>query len=281
MYYDKSSFPNFLYPMEITFISIDKIYENAYSIIRKENFEDDLLRNIKNKENQDLFGYLTTILPSLIISNYRKFKREELTSLSVDDEILLLQIFNLRVDLKVINNKLLEFKADNLVINDDCQNLILELNRFIFQFVFIKLTQCIVAKEINQKAFFFNIKNDSKKYSKYNSSNDKLSMDRIQAQKNFVIGYLESFGDLDIVEIKNAEQELIFMSDNLNQKRRLKSIIENNILFSESLSNKTKSKLRMYFFKEIIAKFFLKYLENNSLDDYEVIEAFRLFQKRV
>lgn len=281
MYYDKSSFPNFLYPMEITFISIDKIYENAYSIIRKENFEDDLLRNIKNKENQDLFGYLTTILPSLIITNYRKFKREELTSLSVDDEMLLLQIFNLRVDLKVIHNKLLELKADNLVINDDCQNLILELNRFIFQFVFIKLTQCIVAKEINQKAFFFNIKNDWKKYSKYNSSNDKLSMDRIQAQKNFVIGYLESFGGLDIVEIKNAEQELIFMSDNLNQKRRLKSIIENSILFSESLSNKTKSNLRMYFFKEIIAKFFYKYLDDNSIDDYEVIEAFRLFQKRV
>lgn len=280
MYYDKSSFPNFLYPMEITFISIDKIYENAYSIINKEYFEDDLLRNIKNKENQDLFGYLTTILPSLIISNYRKFEREELTSLSVYDEILLLQIFNLRLDLKVIHNKILELKALDLIINDDSQNLILELNRFIFQFVFIKLTQCIVAKEISQKHFFFNIKKDAKKYSKYSSSNDKLSIDRMQAQKNFVIGYLESFGDLDSIEIKNAEQELIYMSDNLNQKRRLKSIIENNILFSESLNNKTKNKLRMYFFKEIIAKFFFKYLEDNSSDDYEVIEAFRLFQKR-
>jgi hypothetical protein len=281
MYYDKSSFPNFLYPMEITFISIDKIYENAYSIIHKENFEDDLLRNIKNKENQDLFGYLTTILPSLIISNYRKFKREELTSSSVGDEILLQQIFNLRVDIKVIHNKISELKADNLVINDDCQNLILELNRFIFQFVFIKLTQCIVAKKINQKSFFFNIKNDAKKYSKYSSSNDKSSMDRIQAQKNFVIGYLESFEGLDRVEIKNAEQELIFISNNLNQKRRLKSIIENNVLFSESLSNKTKSNLRKYFFKEIIAKFFFKYLDDNSIDDYEVLEAFRLFQKRL
>jgi hypothetical protein len=70
------------------------------------------------------------------------------------------------------------------------------------------------------------------------------------------------------------------MSDNLNQKRRLKSIIENSILFSESLSNKTKRNLRMYFFKEIIAKFFYKYLDDNSIDDYEVIEAFRLFQKR-
>ena len=267
--------------MEIFIFSLDKIYENSSFIINNGDFENDFLNNLKNKEKQDLFGYLMAVLPSIIISNYRKFNREELQSSNIEDQNLFFEISNLRIDLKSIQENLFELKDKKLVKNNDDSKLIIELNLFIFQHIFVKLSQCIVATEINDKGFFFNIANDSRKYTKYNSSQKKTGIDRIEAQKKFVLGYIDSFENQNIEEIKIVEQELIFMSDTVNQKKRLKSIIYEGILFSEIITNKTKNKVLLYFFKEVIAKFFFKYLNDNSIDDYEVSEAFRTFRKRL
>ena len=280
MYYNKSSFPIYLYPLEITFFSLDKIYDKSSFIINNDNFENDFLKNIKSKEKQDLFGYLTSVLPSIIISNYRKFTRDDLKLSNIQDMNLFFEIANLRIDLKAVQGKLSELTDDKLVKNDESHKFIMELHLFIFQYVFIKLSQCIIATEINDKGFFFNIGNDSKKYIQYSRSDKKTSIDRIEAQKKFVDGYLDSFETKNNEKIKIVEQELIFMSDTVNQKKRLKSIIDEKITFSESITKKTKNKVLLYFFKEVIAKFFFKYLDDNLIDDYEVSEAFRTFRKR-
>lgn len=266
--------------MEITFFSLDKIYDNSSSIINSDNFENDFFKNLKSKEKQDLFGYLLTVLPSIIISNYRKIKRDELKAINIIDENLFFEIVNIRIDLRLIQDKLFELRDNQLVKDDVSNKLIIELNLFIFQYIFIKLSECIIATEINNKEFFFDIVNDSRKYNKFSSSEKTTTIDRIESQKKFISGYIDSFETQNNEKIKNLEQELIHMSDTLNQKKRLKSIIFEGIFFSESVTNNKKNKLLIYFFKEVIAKFFFKYLNDNSLNDYEVSEAFRTFRKR-
>lgn len=281
MYYNNSSFPIFLFPTQSNIISVKKIYENLSFVNSQENFEDFFLENIRTKINQDLFGYLMAVLPSVIISDRRKFKRKEIKSDSFTDLEAILEIINLRIDLKSIEKKLDELLINKLVEEIKRDAMISEIELFIQQYIFIKLSKSIVSTEFNGRNLEFNIIKDSKIYSKYKSKDKQIKIDRVNANHNFISGYRNSFDTNDEEKMKLMEMELIYMSKPLNQKKRLKSIIEKNIIFSEKITNTKKNNLLLWFFKNVISIIFFKYLDENLITDYEVTEAFRLFQKRV
>lgn len=266
--------------MENKMFSIDAIYENFSFLISNENFENDFFKNLENKEKQDLFGYLLNVLPSIILSDYRKFNKDELKSSNILEKQLFFEIVNIRIDLKSFHDKLIESEEKDFVQKVNKAKIISDLSLFIIQFVFINLSQCIVATEIDTKPFKFDIKRDSKKHTKYRNSDKITTADRSVVQNNFVIGYENSFETNNYEKIKIIEKELIFMSNISNQKKRINSIFDEGITFSDSVTNTTRNKLLRCFFKEVIAKFFYNNLNTNSLDDFEVKDAFRAFRKR-
>jgi hypothetical protein len=281
MYYNNSTFPIFLYPTQTNLFSVEKIYENLSFIGSQENFEHFFLENISTKKNQDLFGYLMVVLPSIIISKSRKFNRNEINSKSIIDQSVILELINLRIDLQSVDNKLNKIKNNEFVKKIEVDVIVSEILLFINQYVFIKLSRSIVSTQFNGTDLEFNFIKDNKIYSKYNSNDKPIKIDRVNAHNNFISGYKNSFDTVDEEIIKLMEIDLIFMSKPSNQKKRLKSIIEKNLIFSEKITNTKKNKLLIWFFKNVISKIFYKQLDENLITDFEVSEAFRLFQKRV
>ncbi len=281
MYYDKSSFPIILYKLKNDNISLDKILETYNFILSQKDFEKQFLDNINKKEKQDLFGYLVTVLPSIIFSDLRKFKRNEIAESKLTNQAYLFDLINVRLDLNKIQSKLHELRASNYVKNIDVDNIILDLNLFIHKYVFVTLSQIITSTSIKGNEYFFNIKKDSAKFNKFLNCKKDSGIDRLVSQKNFIIGYLESFGTNNLEKIKEIEDDLIYLSNSINQKKTLKLIFDNNIIFSESLTNTKKNDLMLYFFKNVIAKIFYIHLNDNSNDDYEVKLAFKNFRKRL
>ncbi len=107
------------------------------------------------------------------------------------------------------------------------------------------------------------------------------SADRVSGQKNYIKFYVESFGSMEENMRNEIEKDLIFMSKETNQRKRLKSIFERNIIFDENTSSHKRNFVFRFFFKNIVVKFFYKELENNSINDFEVSDASRQFLKRV
>lgn len=280
MYYDKSSFPIFLYQVKYDKISLDKIFETSNFIISQKDFEIQFLDNINNKEKQDLFGYLLSVLPSIIISDFRKFKRVEIPKSKFINESIFFEIINLRLDLKVIRLKLHELSEKDCVESINVEKITIAINLFIHKYVFITLSEIIASTSINGKEHFFNIKKDSVKFNKFLDYHKKTGVDRIVSQKNFIKGYLESFGAETEGSIKDIEKDLIYMTNTINQKKIIKLIFDENIVFSNGITLTRKNDLLLYFFKNVIAKIFYKYLDNHSIDDYEVKTGFNNFRKR-
>lgn len=281
MYYNNSTFPIFLYPTKANLFSVEKIYENLSFIDSQDNFEHFFLENISTKINQDLFGYLMVVLPSIIISKRRKFNRNEINSKSIIDQSVILEIINLRIDLQSVDEKLNKLKNNEFVKEIEVDVIVSEIVLFIHQYVFIKVSKSIVSTQFNGTDLEFNFIKDNKIYSKYNSNDKPIKIDRVNAHYNFISGYNNSFDTMYEEKIKLMGIDLIFMLKPLNQKKRLKSIIEKNIIFSEEITNTKKNILLIWFFKNVTSKFFFKYLDENLITDYEVKDAFRLFQKRV
>lgn len=281
MYYNNSTFPIFLYPTQTNLFSVEKIYENLSFIDSQDNFEHFFLENISTKINQDLFGYLMVVLPSIIISKRRKFNRNEINSKSIIDQSVILEIINLRIDLQSVDEKLNKLKNNEFVKEIEVEVIVSEIVLFIHQYVFIKVSRSIVSTQFNGTDLEFNFIKDNKIYSKYKSNDKPIKIDRVNAHNNFIDGFENSFDTDDEDKIKLMEKDLIIMLKPLNQKKRLKSIIEKNIIFSEVITNTKKNILFIWFFKNVTSKFFFKYLDENLITDYEVKDAFRLFQKRV
>lgn len=281
MYYDKSSFPIFLYQVKYDKISLDKIFETSDFIISQKDFEIQFLDNINNKEKQDLFGYLLSVLPSIIISDFRMFRRVEIPKSKFINESIFFELINLRLDLKVIRLKLHELSERDCLESINVEKITLAINLFIHKYVFIVLSEIIASTSINGKEHFFNIKKDSVKFNKFLDYHKNTAVDRIVSQKNFIKGYLESFGAETEESIKDIEKDLIYMTKTINQKKIIKLIFDENIFFSDGITLTRKNDLLLYFFKNVIAKIFYKYLDNHSIDDYEVKTAFNNFRKRV
>lgn len=267
--------------MEKTFSSLEKIYENLTFPSNRKNFKTEFLESIKVKEKQDLIGFLMTCLPSIIITDFKQFKREELRFENTKDDTLY-ELCNLRIDFKSVYEKLVELESNNLVEECKSELIMTELCHFIFQHIFIQLSKSIYATEFKNREFYFDIKANSLLYQSYSDKdNSSISIDSLVAQDNFINGYRESFKGFEEIDWKLVEKELIYMSDITNQKKRLKSIFDNNISFDKQVSETKKNRMLIYFFKNVEAKFFFKYLDKNHIDDYEVKEAFRTYRKRV
>jgi len=279
MYYDKSTFPIYLYPIDVTLFESENFQEKISFIANQENFYKVFLEHLKNKKEQDLLGYLIASLPSLIFSKKNSFSNRETVSKSIKNQYLVYDIINIRIDLNSIKERLSELESQTCVEKVNIDLIISELILFTFQYIFINISKHILSSFNNKIESHFDIKKDSKKYYKYIVKKEKIPMDRAIAQKNFTNSYLESFAVQSEEDRKIKENDLIFMSSLVNQKRRLNSIFENNIIFSEKLSSTKKNSLSIYFFKNFTAKFFFKNLNENSIKDYEVIEAFRAFKK--
>jgi hypothetical protein len=282
MYYDKSTFPIFFFLPNKDNFSLEKVYDFYNFLISHEDFEKQFFANILSKKKQDLFGYLITVLPILIISDFRKFTKIEFKLLSDESELLnfseIQDLASIRIDLKLINTKLQELSKSQFIEKVNVDKIILDLILFIHKYVFIKLTKNIISTEINNKQFIFDIQKDSKKFEKYKSIKNTPS-DRVVAQKIFMTNYLKSYGTENIDRINEIENELIFMSNRINQKKLLNSILEDNIVFSDKTTSRKKNDLMIFFFKNIIAKIFFQGLDENLVKDYEVKNAFNHFRK--
>lgn len=282
MYYDKSTFPIFFFLPNKDNFSLEKVYDFSNFLIGHEDFEKQFFSNILSKKKQDLFGYLMTVLPILIISDFRKFTKIEFKLISDESELLnfseIQDLASIRIDLKLINTKLQELSKSQFIEKVNVDKIILDLILFIHKYVFIKLTKNIVSTEINEKQFIFDIQKDTKKFEKYKLSKNTPS-DRVVAQKIFMTNYLKSYGTENSDRINEIEKELIFMSNKINQKKLLNSIFEDNIVFSDNATARKKNDLMIFFFKNVIAKIFFQVLEENSVQDYEVKNAFNHFRK--
>lgn len=267
--------------MEKTFFSFEKIYEYSNLVTSWKDFEISFLESIKNKEKQDLIGYLITTLPVIIFTNFRAFSREELKFKNTIDDSLY-ELCNLRINLKLVYEKLIELETNASVEVCRYELIISELYLFSSQYLFTQLSKSIYATEIMNREFLFDIKKNSILFQKFSNNDDSsLSIEKSVAQKYFIQGYNETFENLEEKERKKIETELIYMTNTINQKKRLKSIFDKNICFSNNITETKKSKLLIYFFKNVTCKFFFKYLDKNQIEDYEVNEAFRTFRKRI
>lgn len=189
---------------------------------------------------------------------------------------------NMRIDILSLKSFLAQTDESRICKSIKINSIAYELITFLFRYVFVELSKGIVASEADGFTYYFNIKIDSQKYYKYiNKEDNTSSIDRRNAQKSFIKAYLSSFDNLDIITIKEIEKDLIYMSKETNQKKRLKSIFERNLVFEDNISSHKKNAISIFYFKNIVAKFFYKRLENNSINDYEVLEAHRLFLKRL
>jgi hypothetical protein len=280
MYYNNSSFPIALYKFNKGIMEEGYNIDNILFILNQKNFEEDFFKAINSKEKQDLFGYLTTTLPPIIFSNIKSFKFTDFKLLSINDISEIRRIASIRIDIKAIDEKLKEIENDSILLAIKKDKIITELILFTFQFVFIELSKNIVATKIGDINYFFDIKNNSKKFDNFIDKTSRNTPDRIEAQKKFINGYITSFETLDMEEIKTLERELIFMLDQTNQKKRLNNIFETNIVFRENISRTQKNNIFKYFFKNVTAKFFYPFLNDNSIDDYEVSINFLTFIKR-
>lgn len=278
MYYNESNFPIYLYKINLEGISSDIILERMAFIVEQKTFLSDFKVSIKEKENQELFGYLLTVLPSIICSNIEKFTSKDFPEIRYN-RIKVLS--NIRINIFSLKEYLIE-----LVQNPNCESvkmesIINELITFLFQYTFIELSKCVVASKSNKKEYYFNITSDSQKYNAYINPRDKsTSEDRIGGQKNYVKSYIESFGPIEETQRKELEKELILMSKVANQKKRLKSIFDENIVFNNKTTSHKRNSIFRIFFKDVVAKFFFMELEENSINDCDVLEAQKKFVKR-
>jgi hypothetical protein len=278
MYYNNSTFPLYLFKFNFEDYNVDEMFSNILFVIEQDTFVIDFSKSISEKKMQDLFSYLSIVLPPLILSG-KKFQKDIFfKNSSINNHILFQELADIRLDIKKIYSTLDIIENDPLCIGIDKTSLIKELIVFVYQYVFIELGKIIVATNINGKDYFFDIKNDSKKAVKY-SNELSLGSDRVVAQKNFIKSYSLSFDNIDDGSIKKLESELIFMSKNVNQKKRLRSIVENNIKYSEGISRKNKYRINKYLFASFISKFFFPKLKSKAIDDFEMEEAYFNFIK--
>jgi hypothetical protein len=75
MYYNNSTFPIYLFKYNIEGENIDKIFSNIAFVIEQDSFEIDFSESVVEKTKQDLFSYLSTVLPPIILFN-KKFQTD-------------------------------------------------------------------------------------------------------------------------------------------------------------------------------------------------------------
>jgi hypothetical protein len=280
MYYNNSSFPIFLFKLNFEGNNIENIISNVLFIIEQESFEIDFSNNVVEKTQQDLFSYLCTVIPPLILSDKKFLKDIYFENVSIKNHILFEQLSEIRLDIKKINSTISKMEDDPLCLNIDKTTLVRDLIVFVFQYVFIELSKNIVATNVNGKDYFFDIKSGSKKVEKYSRAGSS-TLDRAASQNNFIKSYLLSFGDLEDETIKLIESELIFMTRTINQKKRLNCIFENNIKLAKGISRKDKYQINKFLFKNFTAKFFFPQLKSNSTEDIEIEDTYFNFIKSI
>lgn len=278
MYYNDVSFPIFLYKFNSGTIPSGSALEKISFFVKQKNFESDFKRVVKEKINQDLFGYLVNALPSVILSDLKKFTSSDFHN--IDNRVKVLS--NIRLDMVAFNEYLAVLVQSSECKSVNVDSIVNEIIDFVFQYTFVELSRCIIASEsIEGKVYYFNIISDSKKYNTYVSPKSKItSADRLAGQKIYTDNFFKSFDLIDEDKRKEIEKDLLFISKRVNQKKRLRSIFEQNIIFADDISPHKKNALFRYYFKNIIVKFFFTYLEECLVDDLEVIDANRQFLKR-
>jgi hypothetical protein len=278
MYYNDVSFPIFLYKFNLETISSEAALEKISFFIKQKNFESDFKRVVKERIDQDLFGYLVTTLPSVILSDLKKFTKKDFPN--IDNRVKVLS--NIRLDMIALNKYLSDLSQNPYCKSVEIDAFVNEIINFVFQYTFVELSNCIVAsKSENGNLYYFNIISDSKKYYTYIASKSKTtSPDRIAGRKIYRNNFLKSFDLGDEDKRKEVENDLLFMSKRANQKKRLRSIFDRNIIFDDGITSHKKNAIFRFYFKNIIAKFFFSKLEEFTLDDIDVLDVSRQFLKR-
>lgn len=280
MYYNNSTFPIYLFKYNIEGENVDKIFSNIAFVIEQDSFEIDFSKNVVEKTMQDLFSYLSTVLPPIILFN-KKFQRDILfENSSISNHITFKQLAGIRLDIKKIYSTLEIIENEPLCESIDKISLIKELIAFVYQYVFTELSKIIVATSVIGKNYFFDIKNDSKKVEKYSKAISS-KLDRATSQNNFIKSYILSYDGVDEETIKFIESELIFMTKTTNQKKRLNYILENNIKLEKGISRKNKYNINKFLFKNFTAKFFFPQLKFHSIEDLEIEDAYFNFIKSI
>lgn len=269
----------YLYKSNYYEIDSTDIIKHLSFIANQRNFEIDFLNNINTKKGQDLFGYLLSVTPSLIFSKINNTKSKDIKSEDLIDNSNLLRLINIRIDFLLLKEHLLRLHENDDTVKVDEENMTMELIHFIHKYVFIKLNDNIFTFELNNKKETFNILKNQRLNEKYSSNQKHQQADRIEAQRNFITNYTNSFENLK--DKNEIESDLLFMLKETNQMKLLWSIIEKNIFFKDDLSSTRKNRLLIYFFKNIVSRIFYTQLNSNSIEDFEVKDKFRFFLKKV
>jgi hypothetical protein len=277
MYINKVTFPIHLFKLSFEGSTIEEVFSNIFYPLAQPTFEQDFANNLNVKSNQDLFAYLATVLPPLMLSdkeglNISKIK-PDLTAYKNHETFL--GLFKIRFDIKTISVKLSAMEVDPKCLKLYKDALIKDLIVFVYQYVYVELSKIIVATEFDNKQYYFDFINDLNIAEKYKEITPKKVHSSIY-QNDYVTNFYNSFESKDENLVNKYISQIKSMSSNHKQKKQLYFILEENIILSDEIKIKDKYLLYKYIFVHFIAKFFFKHLSKEDIeeDKDDVIEGY-------
>lgn len=283
MYYKNVTFPIHLFKLSFEGSTIEDVFSNVFYPISQPSFEKDFAINLQAKSKQDLFAYLVTVLPPIILSSKSDTNLLEIDipSKAFSNHILFRELLKIRLDVKKINFELSQMEADPKCLKLNKEELIKDLVVFVYQYVYVELSKIIVATKYGQKEYFFDIRSDIKKVEKYMKSSNKRA-DYISLREDFIKNYNDSFESMDKDLKKNLESQILSMTTIYHQKNKLRSIFNEHIQLVGKIKRRDKYLFYKFLFFNFTAKFFFQKLKSADyqIDDIEIEDCFNNFLKR-
>lgn len=271
MYYNKVTFPIYLFKLSFEGSTVEEVFSNIFFLLEQKSFEQDFVNNLKGKSMQDLFAYLTTVLPPIMLTS-NEYKNNLIVDLPLSNfknDRFFLDLLKIRFDIKGLSSILTEMETDHRCIKLNRDDLIKDLINFVYQYVFVELSKNIVATEMNEKQYYFDFKRDIAKVEKYKQTNSTRA-DLISSQTQFIKNYYQSFDTKDESVIELIEYEIDSMYTSFKQKKKLHSIFETHFILHEKISSKEKYMFFKYLFVSFTAKLFFTHLKVNDFEDDDI-----------
>jgi predicted metalloenzyme YecM len=277
MYYDKVTFPIYLFKLSFEDSTIEDVFSNVFYSVSQPSFEKDFAKILKMKSNQDLFAYLVTVLPPIMLSAKEEINISNIRpDLSVfKDAKTFLDLLKIRIDIKAIRIKLSEMKDDPICLKIDSDELIKDLIVFVYQYVFVELSKIIIATKDGHKLYYFDFVKHYSRVMKYEESSPNRD-DLNSSQNVFIKNFYQSFQTNDKNLINQYVSQISLMTNNKQLKKRVFFIFEEYISLHEKIKIRDRYIFYKYIFIYFIAKFFFKHLSKEDIDEDrdDVIEGY-------
>lgn len=275
---------------DVKFTSYDDIDKYVFTDVGL-FYKKELTKFVKRFESLYLFeGLMLRVLKLTFDPKFEIIKEKQLLSKSkpklktVSNLKLFVQALNFRIDLNKILLELEKIERNNLVtINKD--QLIDELVKYTYKYLFIKYSKLIfyyISLNSENIQLIIDFKKNHMVFKSYKKSLQKNRLNDIDKthQQEFVDSYFKVFNTKDEKIIEALVEEILIYDNPRKSAHKLNSIIENNILFNEKLSNKAANKILLPLYKMITCQYHFRENLDYKLEDPILIEKFKKFRQQ-